>query len=58
MGNRERDGFLPGRQSLRDLDPSTDPETIDLNLLLSFPFSSLTEDQEAGEDPMKPYRTR
>ena len=37
---------------------STAPETIDLNQLLSFRFPSLTDDQEAGEDPIKPHRTR
>ena len=33
-------------------------ETIDLDLLLSFRSQSLTEESEAGEDPLKPDGTR
>jgi hypothetical protein len=31
----------------------TAPETIDLDLLLSFRSQSLTEESEAGEEPIK-----
>lgn len=36
----------------------TVPETIDLDLLLSFRSQSLTEESEAGEKPIKTDRTR
>jgi len=36
----------------------TAPETIDLDLLLSFRSQSLTEDSEAGEEPTKTDGTR
>jgi hypothetical protein len=31
----------------------TAPETIDLDLLLSFRYQSLTEESEVGEEPIK-----
>ena len=34
------------------------PETIDLDLLLSFRSQSLTEESEAGEEPIKTDGTR
>jgi hypothetical protein len=37
---------------------STDPRTIVPDSTSSFQSQSLTEDQEVGEDPMKPRRTR
>ena len=36
----------------------TAPETIDLDLLLSFRSQSLTEESEIGEEPIKHDRTR
>ena len=36
----------------------TAPETIDLDLLLSFRSQSLTEESEAGEEPIKTDGTR
>ena len=36
----------------------TAPETIDLDLLLSFRSQSLTEESKEGEEPIKPDRTR
>ncbi len=36
----------------------TAPETIDLDLLLSFRCQSLTEESQAGEEPIKPDGTR
>ena len=55
----------PGSSVVADCDDgserveaSTAPETIDLDLLLSFRSQSLTGDQEAGEEPMKPCRAR
>jgi hypothetical protein len=40
------------------LENPTAPETIDLNRLLSFRSQSLTEESEAGEEPVKPDGTR
>lgn len=36
----------------------TAPETLNLDLVLSFRSQSLTEESEAGEEPIKPDGTR